>query len=101
MSKKSKRPKQKKHFITGPSQADRWLDLIGHQLLEGDYTEAIDSCERLLNYLPRNAPQRAMVYDQLGTAHAMLQNFSQSYDAYNEAVRLTPNTAEFWYNRST
>jgi hypothetical protein len=39
-----------------------------------------------LNYLPKNAPQRVDVLDQLGTAQAILQNFPQSYAAYSEAL---------------
>jgi tetratricopeptide (TPR) repeat protein len=99
MSKKSSQSKQKKRLITIPSQTDRWFDLIGQQLLHGDYAGAVDNCERLLSYLPRHSAQRADALEQLGTAHAMLQNFAQSYDAYTEAVEITPNNAEFWFNR--
>ncbi len=75
MSKQSKQSKHKNKLIPNPSQADKLFDLIGHQIFQGDYTEAIINCERLLNYLPQHVSMRVDVLDQMGTAHAMLQNF--------------------------
>src|SRR5207245_2952053 len=100
MSKKSKPSKQKKSATTSlSSQADRYLDLTGHQIFQGDYAGAVINCERLLNYLPKSAPQRVDALEQLGTAQGMLQNFPQSYAAYTEALSLDPNNAELWFNR--
>jgi tetratricopeptide (TPR) repeat protein len=99
MSRKSKPSKQKKSVTSSSSQVDRYLDLIGHQIFQGNYSEAVSNCERLLNYLPRHAPQRVDVLAQLGTAQGMLQNFPQSYTAYTEALSLDPNDAELWFNR--
>jgi tetratricopeptide (TPR) repeat protein len=96
----SKKSKQKKRATTSPaSQVDRYLDLIGHQIFQGDYAGAVTNCERLLNFLSKNAPQRIQVLDQLGTAQAMLKNFPQSYIAYTEALSLDPDNAELWFNR--
>jgi len=99
MSRKSKQSKHKKKFTVSLSPVDKYLDLIGHQIFQGNYAEAVVTCERLLNYLPRHAPQRIDVLDQLGTAQGMLQNFPQSYAAYTEALSLDPNNAELWFNR--
>src|SRR4249920_224468 len=88
MSRKSKQSKHKKKFTASLSPVDKYLDLIGHQIFQGNYAEAVATCERLLNYLPRHAPQRADVLAQLGTAQAMLQNFPQSYEAFTEALAL-------------
>jgi Flp pilus assembly protein TadD len=99
MSRKSKQSKHKKKFTASLSPVDKYLDLIGHQIFQGDYTEAVATCERLLNYLPQHAPQCIDVLDQLGTAQAMLQNFPQSYAAYTEALSLDPNNAALWLNR--
>src|SRR6266581_7987093 len=101
MSRKSKQSKHKKKFTASLSPVDKYLDLIGHQIFQGNYAEAVVTCERLLNYLPQRAPQRIDVLAQLGTAQAMLQNFPQSYAAYTEALSLNPNNAELWHNRST
>ena len=100
MSRKSKQSKQKKEVTHNLSQADKLFDLIGHQIFQGNYAEAVINCERLLNYLPQHASIRADVLAQMGTAHAMLQNFPQSYEAFTEALALDPKNAELWYNRS-
>src|SRR3989475_11693704 len=100
MSRKSKQSKHKKKFTASLSPVDKYLDLIGHQIFQGNYAEAVTLCERLLNYLPRHAPQRADVLAQLGTAQGMLQNFPQSYEAFTEALALEPKDADLWYNRS-
>jgi len=100
MSKKAKQFKQKKKIIIQPSQADKLYGLIEQQIVQGDYTEAIANCERLLNYLPPHARLRADALFQLGVAHSMLQNYPQSYEAFTEALALDPNDAELWYNRS-
>jgi len=99
MSRKSKQSRYKKNFSVSFSQVDKLLDLIGHQIFQGNYAEAVANCERLLNYLPKHARQRVDVLNQLGTAQGMLQNFPQSYAAYTEALSLDPNNAELWFNR--
>src|ERR1039457_2615015 len=99
MSRKSKQSKDKKKFTASLSPVNKYLDLIGRQIFQGNYAEAVVTCELLLNYLPRHAPQRIDVLDQLGTAQAMLHNFPQSYAAYTEALSLDPTIAELWFNR--
>lgn len=101
MSKKSKQSKHKKKITPSRSQADRLFDFIGQQIFQGEYAEAVINSERLLNYLPLHAPMRADVLAQLGTAHAMLQNFPQSYAVLTEALALDPHNAEVWFNRGT
>ena len=100
-TKSGKFAKRKKSVFNYASPIDKYLDLIGTQILHGNYTEAVTNCERLLNYLPPNAPQRVDALEKLGIAQGMLQNFAQSFDAYTEALALNPNNAELWYNRST
>ena len=99
MSRKSKRSKHNRKFTASASPVDKYLDLIGHHIFQGNYAEAVATCQRLLNYLPQHAQQRVDVLDQLGTAQAMLQNFPQSYAAYTEALSLDPDNAELWFNR--
>jgi tetratricopeptide (TPR) repeat protein len=99
MSKKSKPAKKKNVVSSNPSQADRMLDVIGQQIFQEDYTGAVINCERLLNFLPMHSPLRSDVLAQLGTAQAMLQNYPQSYAAFDEALKLSPNAADLWYNR--
>jgi tetratricopeptide (TPR) repeat protein len=99
MPKKSKPSKRKKGLSINITQADRLFDLVGQQIFRGDYTGAVTNCERLLKFLPLHSPLRADVLGQLGTAHAMLQNFAESYTVLTEALELAPNNAELWYNR--
>jgi tetratricopeptide (TPR) repeat protein len=100
MAKKAYASKTKKRIITSISSVDKQHELIGSQIVQGNYAEAVTTCERLLNYLPLHAPQRADVLAQLGIAQGMLQNFPQSYDAFTQALTLEPKNAELWYNRS-
>src|SRR5712664_1425046 len=41
MSRKSKQSKHKKKFTTSLPQVDKYLDLIGHQIFQGNYTGAV------------------------------------------------------------
>ncbi len=100
MSKKSKQSKRKKIVTTSSSRADNLYSFIEGQIIQGDYTGAIANCERLLNYLSPQAQLRIDVLFQLGVAHSMLQNYSESYEIFTEVLALEPNNAEVWYNRS-
>ncbi len=99
MSKKLKRRKQKKGSSSQVQQVDKWISLANYQVYKGDYAGAVDTCQHLLSYLPQKAPQRAEVLDYLGTAQSMLQNFPQAYEAYTEALYITPQDAQLWFNR--
>lgn len=99
ISKKSKRAKPKTSSFSHNSLAAKWINQANSQVFKGDYVAAIDTCQRLLNYLPQKALQRAEVLDYLGTAQGMLQNFPESYEAYTEALSITPGDAQLWYNR--
>jgi tetratricopeptide (TPR) repeat protein len=99
MSKKSKRAKLKTSSFSHNSLVATWMNQANSQVLKGDYVAAIDTCQRLLSYLPQKSLQRAEVLDYLGTAQGMLQNFPEAYEAYTEALALTPGDAQLWYNR--
>ena len=99
MSNKSKRAKTKKGSSSQVALIDNWVNHANHQVYKGDYTGAVDTCKRLLSYLPLKAPQRAEVLDYLGTAQGMLQNFPQAYEAYTEALSINPDDAQVLYNR--
>jgi tetratricopeptide (TPR) repeat protein len=99
MAKKTRQVRRKKHVPAPLSQFDTYFDLAGYQILQKNYDEAIATCESLLSYLPQRARQRVDVLDLLGSAHAMLQNFPQSYAAYTQALMLAPEDAIMWFNR--
>src|SRR5260370_7914376 len=91
MAKKPNASKKKKRIITSASLVDKQLDLIGHQIFQGNYAEAVVECEPLLNYLPQPQSQRADVLAQLGTPHGRLQNFPQSSETFPAHLSPTPN----------
>jgi hypothetical protein len=98
-ARKAKSTKQKKSLVPTISQADKLYDQIGHQMIAGNYEAAVADAERLLNYLPRSSSMRPDVLALLGSAHGMLQNYPQSYQAFTQALELVPTNAELWYNR--
>jgi len=101
MAKKSKSPKHKKKSIgTAPSSVDSYLHRITRQILAQNYVEAVVDGERLLNYLPKHAPQRLDALIHLGTAYSMLQNYPRAYEVLTEALTRDPLAADLWYNRS-
>jgi tetratricopeptide (TPR) repeat protein len=99
MAKKSKRAKLKTSSSSQHALVATWMNQANSQVLKGNYVAAIDTCQRVLHYLPQKAPQRAEMLDYLGTAQGMLQNFPEAYEAYTEALSLTPGDAQVWYNR--
>lgn len=98
MSKKSKRLKQ----LQRKPQLDRLIEQnirhAQHQIQQGDFAGAIQTCEPLLHSLPRRSSQRVEVLALLGLAHGMSQNFERSYDLFSEALTIDPTNAELWYN---
>lgn len=109
MSKKSKRIKQtgqmslRKRSISLPQQGAETLlygaNTARQQMHMGDFAGTINTCESLLNTLPKQAEIRMELLMMLGLAHGMLKHYQQSYDVFSEAIRLDPTIAELWYNR--
>lgn len=107
MSKKSKRLKRRTDTLFSPQRTDRLISpqlikqsifLAREQMLQGDFTSAINTCGPLLETLPNRSPLRVEVLALLGLSHSMLQHFPQSYDIFSEALALDPDNAELWYN---
>ena len=99
MSKKSRRRKQRAVTSNITSQAGRYFDLLQQHVVQGNYAEAVAVGQRLLDVLPPRSQMRVDTLLQIGISHAMLQNFSESYQAFTEALDINPNDAEAWYNR--
>src|SRR5260370_35321927 len=59
MSKKPKRAKQKKGSTAPVSQVDKLINMAHYQLVKGDNAAAIQTCHRVLSYLPQKASHRA------------------------------------------
>lgn len=115
MSKKSRRAKQAsraqqarpmqqiQHRTLIPPQIHERLlpraQYARQQMLMGDFAGTINTCEPLLNSLPRHSEMRMEILKMLGLAHGMLKHYQQSYDVFSEAIGIDPTMAELWYNR--
>ncbi|MEO8973273.1 MAG: tetratricopeptide repeat protein [Ktedonobacteraceae bacterium] len=101
MSKKTKKKRAK--LAQRPEIPSQLLvQQIGHgqhQMLQGDFADAIKTLEPLLSLLPRRSSQRVQVLAMLGLAHGMLQQYQESYALFTEALTIDPTNAELWYNR--
>ncbi len=95
MSKKSKPAKQKKANFSRVQRVDNWIAVASQQIYTKDYVGAIETCQRLLGYLPQKSLQRAEVLDYLGVAQSMLQNFPESYEAHTEAISIGQALRDF------
>jgi tetratricopeptide (TPR) repeat protein len=107
MSKKSKKHKQRADSLFSPQRTEKLISpqsikrsifLAREQILQGDFTGAINTCKPLLVNLPKRSPLRVEVLALLGVSHSMLQHFPESYDIFTEALTLDPDNAELWYN---
>ncbi len=98
MSKKSKRAKQPQRRLVQPPTLEQQISHAQHQMIQGDFADAINTCEPLLSHLPRRSSMRVEVLALLGLAHGMLQHYQESYDLFTEALTIDPTNAELWYN---
>ena len=98
MSKKTKRSKQSHRRLAHSRPLEQQISHAQHQMLQGDFAGAINTCEPLLNLLPRQSSLRVQVLALLGLAHGMLQHYETSYDLFSEALSIDPTNAELWYN---
>ena len=92
---KQKRPKG---WLIDPQQVDAWLYKASGQLRDEDYDGAIKTCKRILRYLPRKDKVRAETLGYIGTSYAMKKAFEDSYQAFDQALQIDPDTAYLWYN---
>lgn len=75
------------------------MERAEEDMVAGAFDRVVLVCGRILARLPAGDARRADALEYLGVAHAMLQNFYDSYDAYTEALSLRPDDAALWYNR--
>src|SRR5712692_6257294 len=99
MSKKSKRAKQPQRRLVQPPTLEQQISHAQHQMIQGDFADAINTCEPLLSHLPRRSSMRVEVLSLLGLAHGMSEHFEKSYDLFTEALTIDPTNADLWYNR--
>ncbi len=97
MSKKTKRSRRLQKRVLPAGFLEQQIRHAQYQMLQGDFADAITTCEPLLSYLPRSS-LGIEVLALLGLAHGMLQHYEESYELFTEALPLAPTNAELWYN---
>jgi tetratricopeptide (TPR) repeat protein len=95
----SKTHKQPKGWLIGRQQIDDWLAKATDQLADQDYDGAVQTCKRILKYIPKNDKVYAEALGILGMAHALQKRFEESYQALSEAVRIDPENSYLLFNR--
>ena len=60
---KRKRPKG---WLIDPQQIDAWLVKVADQVRDENFKGAIQTCKRILRYLPKKDPVRAETLARLG-----------------------------------
>jgi tetratricopeptide (TPR) repeat protein len=102
MAKKRKKQisrKQPKGWLIPKKQVEEWLRLVTHQLLQQDYAGAERTCQRILRYVPHQAPERGEALEHLATTYTMRKRFEAAYQTLSQALAVTPHSAHIWYNR--
>ncbi len=99
MSKKIKKAKQLQREHIQSRLLEPQISHAQYQMMQGNFAEAISTCEPLLGFLPKHSPQRVDVLALLASAHGMSEHYEKSYDLFTEAVVLAPTNAELWYNQ--
>jgi len=102
MAKKGKKRTTKgkqRGWLIPKKQVRVWINQAGEQVLQQDYTAAIQTCRRILRYVPAKSAERAEALEHLGAAYTMLKQFEAAYQAVSQALEITPHQAHLWYNR--
>ena len=95
MSKKRRKPRG---WLVEKNQIDIWLDKAKYQLMAEEFQGTVNTCKRILRYLPKKEKIRAEVLGYLGNAYGMQNNFNDAYTAYREALLLDQEDSILWAN---
>jgi tetratricopeptide (TPR) repeat protein len=68
-------------------------------LIDSDFQGVIATTQRVLRAPVASQAQHVEALDRLGSAYAMLQQYSQAYAATTAAITLAPDEAMYWFNR--
>jgi superkiller protein 3 len=98
MGKKAKRDVQPRNPTTS-RDIDRWIERAAQQLIASDFQSVITTTQRVLRAPAASQQQRVEALDRLGSAYAMLQQFSQAYAVTTAVITLAPDNAMYWFNR--
>ena len=95
----SKTQSQPKGWLVGRQQVEDWLAKATDQVAAGDYDGAVQTCMRVLRYIPKKDKVRAETLGILGMTYALQKKFEESYQVLSEAVRIDPDDSYLLFNR--
>lgn len=96
MAKIEKRPKG---WLVGKQQVDDWLSFSTSQMMRKDYDDALRTCRRILQYVPKKDKVTAEALGIIGMVYAMQKEFERSYQTLTQALEIDPGNAPLYYNR--
>ena len=96
MAKSTSKPKG---WLIGRQQVKDWEALATRQMADQDYTGAIRTVKRIMQYVPRKDKVFAEALGSLGTIYALQKDFEESYQAYTQALAIDGENAYLFYNR--
>lgn len=96
MPKSQKKPKG---WLVGKQQIVDLLHKASSQLAAQDYEGAVQSCKRIVLYVPKHDKVRADALGMMGLAYAIQKKFEESYQALSEAVQISPDDSHLLFNR--
>ena len=99
MTKKTHASKKKKRTSANISPVDKQLDLIEHQIVQGNYAEAVTTCEHLLNYLHSMHRSALMCWHNWEPPRACFRTSRKAMTRFPGACSRTEER-KLWYNRS-
>lgn len=88
-----------KGWLVSKKQVEEWLDQATNQILQEDYAGTVQTCRRILRYVPGPAAERGEALEHLATAYTMLKQFEESYQTLSQALEISPHLARLWHNR--
>lgn len=91
--------KQPKGWLVGRQQIDDWLAKATMQLSAQEYDGAVQTCRRILKYIPKKDKMYAEVLGTMGMALALQKKFEESFQTLSEAVRIDTEDSYLLFNR--
>lgn len=95
----TKSQKRSKGWLVGKQQIDDLLAKASAQLADQDYDNAVRTCKRVVQYLPKKEKARAEALGMMGLAYALQKKFEESYQTLSEAVQIDPDDSYLLFNR--
>jgi len=83
--------------LADPQQVDVWLYQASEQMRAENYDGVIQTCKRILRYLPKKDKVRAETLGYMGAAYAMKKSFEDAYQVFDQTIPINPKDAYLWF----